>query len=170
MCEAECNYAAVTLPSVGLPRSLKLSDPLHYTIDASGNIKIDSNTHAVSNGYLTTLSAEPITGLSIQIKVVFPSSIGCNAINFVNRQNLPKMTVTARNITVQSNAPNQADGNVLNYLLSVNLPPGPVCLSTISFSDATLGTVSLGCGCDRSSGCERLPTTLFLNSVFPALP
>jgi hypothetical protein len=162
MCEAECNYAAVTLPNAGIPRSLKLSDPLHFTVDASGNIKIDSNIHAVSNGYITTLPSSAI--VYIEFQLVLPSGIGCNTIEYNEGDGIPKMYVTFEKFGIFLTE-HVISGNVIEYTIRLSFPAGPVCLSTVSFENVPLGTISLGCGCDRPDGCQRIPTSFLLTNV-----
>jgi hypothetical protein len=188
MCDDDCNSAYANFPVV-LPRQLKLNGQLQYRVDASGNITVGvpAGTGSPPNQILkgpatfTVCGGEVVTTTSstqkveITLRLILPSSIGCSLIQYVAPPTLRGVVSNAiypvngfpiYNGDILNFTPS-LDENVVTYIGTTNAPVnvGNHCLTSLTINDPVggkIGTISLGCGCDRPDGCMRIQSPIFL--------
>jgi hypothetical protein len=168
MCGVGCNCVSCTPLMVGEPRLLKLTEPIHYNIDAGGQITIDPTTHTVVNGDVASTTAEE-PRLRLTFRLDLPSYIGCSKIIFSDADDLPSLAIRIDNRTNPVYIQNaNRDHNVVTYSITMpSLDQGVhkitgVILGQQSSTSPDLPFGSVKLGCNQSSRCQIVPTSLWL--------
>jgi hypothetical protein len=172
MCDANCEYAFLSFPAANDIRQLELTEPLHFIADGCGNIHTDPAAHGVRNGALATITGGGggggLAGLVLQLKLVLPSSIGCNRITI---ETPPILYVTidgdvsATMVPSKPQPPNKPS-NVFFYdnpqPCRSSVKAGSHCITSISIAGTDWGKISLGCDCNQQDECLKVPASLWL--------